>query len=59
MRTLTERVNCDDRLRDITIVDEQAQSFPTTQAAPVLATPAVVGGLTLVAAGAAYGEAID
>jgi hypothetical protein len=59
MRTLTDRVNCDDRLRDITIADEQAQSFPTAQAAPVLATPAVVGGLTLAAAGAAYGEAID
>ena len=59
MRDLIDRVNRDDRLHDITIADEQAQSFPAGQAAPVLATPAVIGGVTLVAAGAAYGEAID
>jgi hypothetical protein len=59
MSTLIDRVNRDDRLRDITLADEQAQSFPTAQAAPVLATPAVIGGVTLVVAGAAYGEAID
>jgi len=59
MRTLTDRVNTDDRLRDVTIADDEPQAFPTPEAAPVLATPAVIGGVTLVAAGAAYGEIID
>jgi hypothetical protein len=42
MSNLIDRVNCDDRLRDLAIADEQAQSFPTEQAAPVLATSAMV-----------------
>ncbi|MEA2241932.1 MAG: hypothetical protein QOD24_1488 [Solirubrobacteraceae bacterium] len=41
MSNLIDRVNCDDRLRDVAIADEQAQSFPAAQVAPVLATSAM------------------
>lgn len=59
MSNISDRVNADPRLEDITMSDEEARAFPTSEASPVLATPAVVGGVALVTAGAAYGEAVD
>jgi hypothetical protein len=42
MSTLIDRINSDDRLREIAIADEHAQSFPAAQVAPVLATEGIL-----------------
>ena len=59
MSRISDRINADDRLSVVCVDDENSQSFITAEVAPVLATPAVAGAVTLVAAGAAYGEAVD
>ncbi|WP_205695532.1 hypothetical protein [Conexibacter sp. SYSU D00693] len=59
MTSITDRINDDVRLEGVSVDDQEAQAFLTSETVPVLATPAVAGAVTLVAAGAAYGQAID
>jgi hypothetical protein len=59
MSSISDRINADDRLSVVAIDDQDSQAFITAEVVPVLATPAVAGAVTLVAAGAAYGEAVD
>jgi hypothetical protein len=42
MTNLIDQINRDDRLREVVITDEHAQSFPTTAVAPVLATEGIL-----------------
>jgi len=59
MLTITDRVNSDDRLDAVSLTDDEVHPFLNAEVAPVLATPAIAGGVALVTLGAAYGEAID
>lgn len=56
MQTITDHANTDDRLRDVTLADEDHKVLMERASAPVLATPVAVALFT---AGVALEEAAD